>query len=653
MADLSLPMFRAAVLKGNPALTDNDITGLYRINAPKLVDLDPMSQMKAALEIGSTTNTNSNTDTAPEDTDLGVPKRVALNTQVKDPYSDTTQAAKNPNNPGASGLSQFDPDQSNAANDEYRRRLRAMQPGRDVSDWATSMAGGTSPEVHRAFYQDQEALAKDLSVGQQARLQAQATAGNELAGKMQEQSMDKGKYETEQSNAQIEQANKRSDLVTKELTTAQQQRLDDPNSIETAMAKEIAKAHLGTAVPEKAAALTNIINQPGVTARQLILATGTLAPEAQKALMTAAGIKKTDAETPGVAAESAIKQGVANKVVGTSTPEGMTPATTQPQTPGPVVPSGQTISISDTPMSDPAYKQLQEVAKTDPGAANFLAAYDAKFNPAKAQNATPEERAKAVEQSKQLLQQFNAETDPAKKQAYMQQISALTTALQASSPNSPKPTLSGDAASKMDKFGTISAGGVTIPANPANAVMAGNDADAIEKANRQVEIYTQAQPAIKALRKALAETGSGKGTDLWAKLYPGQEREVVNLMSNFNAMYPGMLGQIVGPEMAKSIDKGGFTGAAVTNMSTDQMTRFLDMVDSQVATAKNSGDRRKQNVDNNTPGAVAPMPVEQKQPGAATKQARPPTISTADQYKALPSGATFVDARDGVTKRKP
>lgn len=404
MADMSLPMFGDAAKRANPDLTDNDVVSLYRANMAKLADLDPMSQVKAAMDIAAQTSqgagvelpqvtvtakkpVSTDTDTKPEDADLKVPAKTALNTIVKDPYSDTTQAAKNPNNPGAEGLSQFDPEQMRQANAAYEARIRAMQPGRDVSDYATSaMTGGegaTAAATHRDFYAKQQDLAKELSLGQQDRLQTQATAGQALANAMQDTSIKKGKYETEQTNAQIEQAGKRADLTIKELSAAQEQRLNDPNSTETKMAKEIARAHLSTVMGEdKKSALLNIINDPTVTARQLILATGTLAPAAQEALIKATGIKEKEAttekikeETTGLKNENRIGKKVADVLAGPEKTEQVQPQITQ----------------SAAPQID--------------------------------------QRAALVEEAKNIQSQLAGETNPTIRKGYMDRMSAITSEL--------------------------------------------------------------------------------------------------------------------------------------------------------------------------------------------------------------------------------
>ena len=176
-----------------------------------------------------TVEVNGKRSTAALDAATPIPPAANLPTTVPSPLRGTTQAAANPANPQASGLSQFDPAALQAAQNDYAARQQANQSARlgggILSSMASGWDGGKGMDANRQLYDQMDKEALLQTVGAQQARQAQATAGQAAMTSQQNQDIAAGKFQTEQAGSILDQAKKRAELIVSSLGTQQQQRM--------------------------------------------------------------------------------------------------------------------------------------------------------------------------------------------------------------------------------------------------------------------------------------------------------------------------------------------------------------------------------------------------------------------------------------------
>jgi hypothetical protein len=215
---------------------------------------------------------------------LGAP----LNTDLASPYTGTTQEAANPANPGASGMSQFDPVQLKAAQAAQAQKYQDTMANKAITGGiagaAAGFTDGRSVDQNAARWKIQDEQNMLETLGAQKALQEQATAGTENATKMQTMAKTAGEYQGTQQAKQQE-------LVKGELGKDAQLRLNQAGTPESLLAvmmltNQMKSAGLG--------GLPKGLDPKTLTAQQVM---GFMDPKVLEAYKTKIGIQATQAET--------------------------------------------------------------------------------------------------------------------------------------------------------------------------------------------------------------------------------------------------------------------------------------------------------------------------------------------------------------------
>lgn len=238
-----------------------------------------------------------------------------------------------------------------------------------------------------------------------------------------------------------------------------------------------------------------------------------------------------------------------------------------------------------------------------------------------------------------VKEEYEKEKDPATKAALFREMNSIAASLGGAGSNE---------IAKRLPYSPISAAGQTLQPDPRVMAGAAAEGNAAADAEKRIRTYeTELAPTIKSLRAQLEKASTGPGTEVLARIFPGENRELVNLINRFNAQYPGTLASVVGAEMAKSIDKGQLTGSVVSNLTKDQTKRILDLIESSAGADRQYQQRINQGVDAGaTPGrtgANTPMPD--------TKPAAPPAPA-AKTVRMIKNGSIYEIPTDRVEDAK-
>lgn len=267
MAD-NYSIFAQSIKQVLPNTTDDDVKQLYDTSASELAarnvnlsTLPPDGVAKVAQAVGAHAAANGGKI---NDKELGKYSN-------KDAYAGTSQQQNNPIDPQAAALSQYDPKQVNNAYNQQQGNYDKLQMNRNNMGLVAAMGGGKLVEDQRARDLEQNKL---QTTGRQEALQQAGTQGLAAAGQIQ----------TQQTN-QIE--------------LAHQQRMNDPSSAETLLAKQIVASQIGQIPGVDVEQVKSIISKPGVTAAQIMPVLG-LIPGAQDAYLKATTNRVvTQATSPG------------------------------------------------------------------------------------------------------------------------------------------------------------------------------------------------------------------------------------------------------------------------------------------------------------------------------------------------------------------
>ena len=255
----------------------------------------------------------------PADANTNVPNLTPLQAQLPSSYAGTTQEAANPQNPQASGLSQFDPAALKAAQDAYNARQAQNQQNRGIAMTLGSLASGwdqgNGMNQQRQNYDQMDKEALQQTIKAQQDLQGQATAGQAAATSQQNQNIAAGNYIATQNKNALDQNSAMMNNITQAFGAQTVQRMNDPNSPETAILKQVITANAASLPPAGQKALKDILaSNPNATAVNLLPVVAQYAPAIQDAYMKALKGNQTQAETsnlnaqtPGLRADSSIK----------------------------------------------------------------------------------------------------------------------------------------------------------------------------------------------------------------------------------------------------------------------------------------------------------------------------------------------------------
>ncbi len=234
MADMTTPPveFVAAIKSGVPSFSDDDIINTWKevSKNPNLANVDPRD---LAMKIVSSFKTAA--QVSPNAAPISVTPPPVLPQNLKNPYVGTSMAARNPDNPQAELMNQFDPEQVKAAYARQNDAYNAGLPARNTSTYF--LAGGSKGGEAVTDYQksrDEQNLLQ--TTGQQKALQEAATSGISGATATQNQFKTGGDFITSQAKAQQDLNKSYNENVGSGLATQQAQMLNTPGTRQAKMA---------------------------------------------------------------------------------------------------------------------------------------------------------------------------------------------------------------------------------------------------------------------------------------------------------------------------------------------------------------------------------------------------------------------------------
>jgi len=227
-----------ALKTGLPGTDDETLMNLWgsmEKNIPGMKDMDPKVVAKIIVDSAN-----------------------ASRAKVQTPYSGTAMEARNPQNPQAEHMNQFDPAARDAALADYNQRRAASLGQRDMSRGFAAQAGAEGINVHNSAWGDVDKYNMLQSLEHQKAKQEQATAGisagTGLAGQFK-------------SAEELKQAQQKTEAGIYDIATMR--RMNDPESTETLLAKAMLKDQIAGAGGGATAEMQAALSKPGVTAQQI------------------------------------------------------------------------------------------------------------------------------------------------------------------------------------------------------------------------------------------------------------------------------------------------------------------------------------------------------------------------------------------------
>ena len=303
-----LGQFYAYAKRVAPDATDTDIMKAYQSAGVADGSQDSLAagvqMVKEAAQAPTTSAVN-----AP----IATPSPVQLQTQLPSSYAGTTQEKANPLNPGASAMSQFDPQQMNNVYEAQRQAYAASMPSRSTGNLLAASTGNTGVmTANQDQWKNIDAQNMLQTLGKQKALQEQATAGITNAGEVQKQNIAAGKYTTDQAAAAIKQASDRVDLITKQLPLAAQQDLNNPTSAASMAGRVNAKKTLKEAGYSDAEIAQAVPNEMTAYQAANIVAIGADQLKQMKAAADIGHVKGQTAQAYGAANASNAQAGASS-----------------------------------------------------------------------------------------------------------------------------------------------------------------------------------------------------------------------------------------------------------------------------------------------------------------------------------------------------
>lgn len=252
-----------------PDATDQEIVQLWAAaqQNPKVVD-EFIGQK--ALQRVTTAGKKMNPSESPMDASTRIPAPADLPMQLPSPWAGTTQEKANPVNPAAYTISQFDPRLQREADARFAEMYKNQTGDRLLSGLFAAGAGGLEGvKKSEDMWAEKNKKLFDMMVLSEERARKAATEGLAGATSVQNMAQQAGTFQKDMAGAQLDQEAKRLGLIGTALTAEQQQRLNDPNSLETQMAKMMLLDQMratGTMNPE----VRDILNSGKVTAAQMM-----------------------------------------------------------------------------------------------------------------------------------------------------------------------------------------------------------------------------------------------------------------------------------------------------------------------------------------------------------------------------------------------
>jgi len=546
-----------------PGLEDSKIIQLYNqaiLKDPKIEKMDPVQLGAQTAQTVKAIREATQGQQAQPSAEVPAAQFAQLNTQLKNPLAGTDMMKRNPANPEAEWLNQFDPEQIARARKEYDRVRDETLDMRNVGNYLAAGGRADSVEQNRKHWEAIDKLNQERTFGDLAKKQEAGTKGSALAKETQDRAQQSGVYEGTQKAKSQEIEGKQIELQAK-------RRMEDPSSAISQFAR-------ASAIRQWQAVNNNQFPDKATLAQFDKMNFFDLAPIAEPNL-----VKMWKEISSGRTAEAGadIDVAVRNEMVKGGTQPGMTMRPGTQSTPSPATPGA---------------------APTGPTPEQIKAAG---LNP---------EVAAAVQRGMQ---------NPKVQQA----ASATTQSLRAGIPSDtsqvapPTPLqLSGPLADRWKNFGTISAAGgrVNIPPDPRTVRGAETEATEAAAASQRSKVFeANVAPDIRRIRSIMDKTDPGKLTEAVAKWLPGNsQQELVNMLNAANAAYPGVLQSGVDSNTAAAISRGGFTGGLIASMTGPQIQRMLDLIEEKAGLDKSIAQRTLRSQDAGAiPGRSnieAPMP---------------------------------------------
>lgn len=500
-------------------------------------------------------------------------------------------------------MKQFNPAQTQAAYAQQQQMYQASLPSRAIGG---ILAGGSgSGDVMTSNKNQWDAIDKQnmlQSIEKQKALQTQATEGLAAGTSLQNQNKTAGEYTASQGKSAQELAQAAQKTASGALTLKNQQDLNNPASPQTMLAKAILSDQI-TKDPSLASnpQLKTMLARNDITAQQLM---GFMTPDVLNAYKTKVGIVQTQAETgktnaeiPGVAAESQIKQGVANKIAPITNE--VTPGVTTDSTTGLPIGTNNVGNLKDPKTGQfrtfnsqaEGYQALQaDLLGKIKGGYDTVSTMISRYAPASDGNPTPQYIANVA---KAAGVGPNDKLDPTNA-AQMQAIASAIIKQEGNTKASAIVPQSKPMLKEMPGTNTaINVGGVSINASPATTGSQTGQAEDQNTTRKQITHYSTniSDPADKLLALTTGGASTGLGAKIpasWSNTQSDAAQKAINKIVAENA---AMNGTAFNQADADTLFKAGPRVVAdyVINMKAEQARRQAKLFEQQQWSSSHNG----------------------------------------------------------------
>jgi hypothetical protein len=243
----------------------------------------------------------------------GVPRMPQMERELPGAYRDTPMAARNAANPQAELLKQYDPEMLRRAYAQYQQQYNQDASKRNVQNFL----GANAPNLvqNQAMWDKDQERKKEFTVGQQLALAKMAGEGIDAAGKIQTQDQTRLQFPGVQAGKEMELAKSRNDLIGSGFTAQMQQRMNDPDSIESRSAKAMLLRQLQTLPGGAPREIVDLVRSSNGSAAELLPIMGQFAPAAADSFLKMLGGQQTQAQT-ALTGEQTRKEQIGNRIAG-------------------------------------------------------------------------------------------------------------------------------------------------------------------------------------------------------------------------------------------------------------------------------------------------------------------------------------------------
>lgn len=194
--------------------------------------------------------------------------------------------------------------------------------------------------------------------------------------------------------------------------------------------------------------------------------------------------------------------------------------------------------------------------------------------------------------------------------------------------------------------------GKTVSVAPTPGAVAENTAASTQRIQSQEQFknyQTIIQPKIDDTISLLNKTYAGKGAAAMASILPGNDQAVVaSALNQLNQLYPSALPADISASLKSQAIRPGFNGTFQLSLTPAQSIKMLNDAKATVARMQQYGTAQ----DAAAQAGVAPADFYKTPTAKNTATGGVPSISTKAEYDKLKSGDTYLDATDGIQKRK-